>query len=427
VTVCLLTFGALGTAPHVAAQAPELVWQADAELPLEREWSRVSCVSLDRIQRVASPRAQGESAYQITVADGDAPSTEDERCELAQGNGVRLPGSDIPEGRRQFGEGNERWIAFQVRVGDDWDANTPLFNNFLQLKNDGSGGPPLKMAIDNGRIELGGITRADKAAPNWLTLWSTPFTADMRNRWLRFLVHVRFSPDPASGFVALYGDLNGGGIAPLMPLTPAFTMKTNEVGEAIGSHARIGIYRHRDISGSASIWFDGFTVARTRPVAEAYAYGESVEGARSAGLELAESLGRAVPPGPPRVGARARDSRPPALRIGRLATQRLGRMLVLTRCDEPCKLRARLVLDREAARRLGSRRRPMVIGLGVARGSPGTVATLRLRPTVARKSRKMLRRVRRLPATLVVEAVDSAGNRRVVRRSADFVGRRAPR
>ncbi len=51
-------------------------------------------VSLDRIRRVASPLAQ--EAYGITLHEGEAPSTDDERCELAQGNGVRLPGSDIP-------------------------------------------------------------------------------------------------------------------------------------------------------------------------------------------------------------------------------------------------------------------------------------------------------------------------------------------
>jgi hypothetical protein len=251
----------------------DLVSAGDAELPVEQEWGGLSCVSLDRIRRVADPRAQGTHAYEVTVQDGDTPTTDDERCELTQGNGERLPGTTVPDGRRQFGEGNERWIGFQVRVGEDWDADTALFNNFMQLKNHGSGGPPLKMSIDNGRIKLGAIDRPDKSAANSVTLWSTPFTPALRNRWLRFLLHVRFSPDADEGFVALYGDLDGGGgTVVLMPRAHVPTMKVDDDGEVIGSHPRIGVYRDSRVSGTARIWFDGFTVARTREAAEAVAF-----------------------------------------------------------------------------------------------------------------------------------------------------------
>ena len=250
---------------------PDPVSVADVELPLRREWGGLSCVSLDRIRRVQSPRAQGRWAYEIRIEDGDTPTTENERCELTQGTGYRLPGTSVAAGTRQFAEGDERWIAFQVRVGAEWDAETDLFNNFMQLKNDGSGGPPLKMAIDEGRIELGGIDDPERSSPNFVTLWSTRFTPAHRDRWLKILLHVRFSPDEEEGWVALYGDLGEGGVVPLLRRTSLPTMKIDD-DEAIAVHPRIGIYRDRDVSGEARVWFDGYTVARSREAAERVAF-----------------------------------------------------------------------------------------------------------------------------------------------------------
>ena len=68
-----------------------------------------------------------------------------------------------------------------------------------------------------------------------------PFTPDLRDRWLKFLLHVKFSPDPDTGVVALYGDLDGRGVRPLLPPTDVPTLKVDEDEDVIDSHARIGI------------------------------------------------------------------------------------------------------------------------------------------------------------------------------------------
>ena len=117
--------------------------------------------------RAGKPRLRGDGEGRRLAG------IDEERCELTQGRHYRLPGTTVPVGERTFARGDEHWIAFQVRVGDDWNADTPLFNNIMQLKNHGTGGPPLKMAIDEGRIELGGIDRSYQSAPNYQTLWSS--------------------------------------------------------------------------------------------------------------------------------------------------------------------------------------------------------------------------------------------------------------
>jgi hypothetical protein len=91
------------------------------------------------------------------------------------------------------------------------------------------------------------------------------------NVWASFTFHVRFSSDPNVGFLEIYGDLGDGlGMRQLMPMTVMSTMKIHPItGQAITSHARWGVYRNSTISGTATAYFDGFTVARTRAAAEA--------------------------------------------------------------------------------------------------------------------------------------------------------------
>ena len=47
--------------------------------------------------------------------------------------------------------------------------------------------------------------------------------------------------------------------------------RTND-GTSVPAHARIGIYRNPTISGTAHLWYDGYTVATTKADAEASAF-----------------------------------------------------------------------------------------------------------------------------------------------------------
>jgi hypothetical protein len=89
-------------------------------------------------------------------------------------------------------------------------------------------------------------------------LWRAPAK---RNRWIVFMLHVEFSPDPRRGSVELRGDLDGRGVRVLMPRIATHTMKLGPAGVGVPSHSRIGIYRDRAIDGTARIYFDSYTVA----------------------------------------------------------------------------------------------------------------------------------------------------------------------
>jgi hypothetical protein len=270
-----------GGEPHtVAKPAPgRVLWTADAERPAAAEWasSRAdpgpgACpysappdlTSSDRIVRTAAVVAQGAHAYAITAAHGD--DCDGERAELGQGNPSRAGFED-----RLFHEGDERWIAFQVRLGGNFDVNVDTWRVIMQLHQPGGelGPPPLALQVTDGDFVLY-KGDANVESGDTIPMWRAPART---GRWVKFALHVKFSADPRAGFVELWGNPAGGPVVPLLPRTATYTMKKDAGGTAVPLHARIGIYRNPAGGfGTETAYFDGFTVATSRAAAEANAF-----------------------------------------------------------------------------------------------------------------------------------------------------------
>jgi hypothetical protein len=236
-------------------------WRADAERRWRREWASSSCASSNRIARVTAPRAQGRWAYRFEVRDGD--DSYGERCELGQGNPRR-------HGFPVFDEGEKHWISWQVYLPDNYPIHTHSWNVFTQLKQLGSlGTPVVSMEVRNGRFHLmNSDTNHDSSDTR--TKWTG---RARRKTWVKFTLHVKFSPSASVGFMELFGDLGDGrGERRLTSRIHTYTMKTDG-GRAVPSHARIGIYRDPSIRGTAQIYFDGYSIADSRVVAERSAFG----------------------------------------------------------------------------------------------------------------------------------------------------------
>jgi hypothetical protein len=236
-------------------------WTANAERPWNQEWANYSCQSGSRVQEVASPSVQGKHAYKIELRDGD--DSWGERCELGMGNPTR-------NGFPLFHEGDERWISFQVYLPDDYPIDADSWNVFFQQKQLGSMGTPvISMEVQRGRFILMN-SNTNGVSNDTEEQWSGPAT---RNRWVRFTVHTKFSPNDNVGSIELFGDLDGEGVKLLMPARHTHTMK-QENGTPVPVHARIGMYRDPSIDGTSHILFDGYTIATDRASAEAGATGQ---------------------------------------------------------------------------------------------------------------------------------------------------------
>ena len=279
----------------------EILWTGDAEKawddslesrrwPANNEWVGYSCEDRSRFSQVTSPVAQGERAYRIEVRDGD--DSYGERCELENGNtsSSRLH-EDI-----LFHRGQEVWIAFQTYLPPDFsfaqDGAPVSFPGdgglLMQLKQLGScGTPALGIVTGRGQYAMRNSGGNSCESGSMRSLWSVPMVL---GRWVRWLVHARFDTDPESGFTATWYDPDGLGLRPIVPrldlgkpvegnriYTHTQKSPTDHPDPACPasddcSHARIGIYRDPDVSGTSVIYHDGWTVARTRAAAEGNAF-----------------------------------------------------------------------------------------------------------------------------------------------------------
>jgi hypothetical protein len=287
--------------PPPPANQADILWTGDAERPWDdslesrrwpdnNEWVSYSCEDRSRFSQVTSPVAQGDRAYRIEVRDGD--DSYGERCELDNGNtsSSRLH-EDI-----LFHRGQEVWIASQTYLPPDFsfaeDGAPVSFPGdgglLMQLKQLGScGTPALGIVTGKGQFAMRNSAGNGCESGSMQSLWSVPMVL---GRWVRWLVHAKFDTDPESGFTATWYDPDGLGLRPIVPrldlgkpvegnriYTHTQKSPTDHPDPACPasddcSHARIGIYRDPDVSGTSVIYHDGWTVARTRAAAEGNAF-----------------------------------------------------------------------------------------------------------------------------------------------------------
>jgi hypothetical protein len=115
------------------------------------------------------------------------------------------------------------------------------------------------------------------------SLWRVPVR---RGAWIRILQHVRWSPDPGSGYIATW--INGRPVQPSLSGTAkritrtgvevrihTWTLKDGPGVDRLKqcrshpcAHLRTGVYRDPVVKGDSVVYVDGTTVAGTRAAAE---------------------------------------------------------------------------------------------------------------------------------------------------------------
>jgi hypothetical protein len=261
-----------------ASGSMQVLWRADAERPLSRQWAEYStaahCAVLTgtvrRDRRVFRERfraAQGSYAYEFRLRNGDRCFGE--RAEVGQA----LPSRSGFTRPRLFREGDDRWIAFQVYLSRHFHVRSRNWDVIAQWKQGLSTAvvpvPMVALQVHDGGFYL---ERADGTTSTEARTIGTRLARAYRRRWVRMVVHINFSTDPAAGFVEVYGDPNGTGMRLLMPLEHFSTLATDAAGAPVPAHARIGIYRSPAIRGKARLFYDGYTVATSRTAAQRVAF-----------------------------------------------------------------------------------------------------------------------------------------------------------
>ena len=272
----------------VPASGGSVVWAGDAEHTLAAEWATGNAFDINsgsatstlnsawangtRVRQVTSPVAQGLRAYAMTVraSDRDAYTSSAQRTEIGQNNAARSFSDGI---ERQMLQGQERWIAVQLRIPADYPA-AASWNAVVQLKCEGSGNGPLSWGWANGKLRLSKSQSQTYGSVNDGPVWESP-TTTVRDRWIKLLLHVKWSVN-SDGFYEAFGDLaDGQGFRQLKPPTSGWTLKYSSTGQPVRVGARFGIYRSA-MAQDSTLYFDGFNVATTRADATQRAFGKAL-------------------------------------------------------------------------------------------------------------------------------------------------------
>ncbi len=173
----------------------------------------------------------GRRAVRFVVGPGDMPNPTGERAELVA----------TPETTGGF-DGAESWYAWSVLFPPDFDPSPNAFNIFTQWHRERSSTPEcrpgpnvaFRTTANSNPLRMQMVVTGGSLVPDCMPMRQVfPLGPIEYNHWYDFVLHVRWSPDAAAGFVQVYIDGRE-----LVPLTHAATMYEDDQVYAVQ-----GIYR----------------------------------------------------------------------------------------------------------------------------------------------------------------------------------------
>lgn len=146
--------------------------------------------------------------------------------------------------------GDDLWFAFSTALTPGFPVDR-AWQVVTQWKNQSAGSPPLELAVERGAYRLqGGFGHPDGPRQ-----FSRSLGPAVPGRWDDWVVHVRFSPDPAAGFVEVW---RGGRLALPSFAPPGGTMYPGDT-----SYLKVGYYRNPEIDVAGTLVMDSLRVGTT--------------------------------------------------------------------------------------------------------------------------------------------------------------------
>jgi hypothetical protein len=194
------------------------------------EWSLQRAAS-DRIQVVPSPGGKTPYAARFEVRPGDV---------AAAGTGTGNRAEMYTRGWRQDypdGLDTERWYGLSILLPND-SPSSKSWQVLAQWKNEGAGSPPLSINLDGETVSLTAIATWDPANSRTTKIWQAPLR---RGTWSRYVIHVKWSPDPTVGFVEMWRD--GKVVVPFGHRATMFVYHD----KLLRNYFKVGLYRSSSI------------------------------------------------------------------------------------------------------------------------------------------------------------------------------------
>jgi hypothetical protein len=248
-SIALSSLAVGGAASEVRAGATQLLWTGNYESGDFRQWERVlrEAESPGSARIVTKPVAEGRYAARFVM--GPQTAFPGSRIEAHQ------PDRDASGGRY----GSETWYSWAELVpSGSRFARHESFNNLIQWKQDLAPCSGATLSVNGLKrpvrlflhVRGGELLTYDEGC-RFQYERSFDLGPVLRDRWLRFRLHIKWSASPAEGFVELW--MNG---RRKIPLTHTATAPPG-----VNHYVRQGVYRFR-CACRTIVYGDGMTVTR---------------------------------------------------------------------------------------------------------------------------------------------------------------------
>ncbi|MFC5231373.1 polysaccharide lyase [Pseudonocardia zijingensis] len=239
-------------APQIPASAL-LLWTGDLETGdlsqfMDTPWNRVGGPPPEVVEE---PVRGGRYAVELAIVRTTGP--DDGIC-----CGSR---NELEPKFREIESGEDLWFTFSTYLLEGFPVNYSEFQTITQFKQNFDGSPPLELGVQEGAFQIDG----GYGHPDGPRTFSIPVGEAATGRWNDWLLHVRFSPDPAVGFVEVWRD---GQLMLPKYSPPGGTMYVNPDDGSARSSVKTGYYRDRTIDSVGRIVFDEWRIGTTREVVE---------------------------------------------------------------------------------------------------------------------------------------------------------------
>jgi hypothetical protein len=151
--------------------------------------------------------------------------------------------------------GDDLWFGFSALLEVGFPVGS-AWQTIGQWHQDTAGSPPLEISVQDGHYRLsGGYGHPDKPMP-----FDKPLAPAVPGTWVDWLIHIKFSPDPAVGYAEIWQD--GQLVLPRFHPDSGTMYPTTSGQPAV--YLKTGYYRDADISTPGTVYYDDWKVGTTR-------------------------------------------------------------------------------------------------------------------------------------------------------------------
>lgn len=216
-----------------AARSADAGLSFDADIARRGLSAYANVIHGERISIVDDPvLGEKRKVLQFTVHDDDTGPTANPRAQV--------------ETPKMFRNGDDAWIGWSTLFPSDWPQHLPAggvaWITLSELYGPPySGAAPVKFGMRSG---VDAVTWQRNGTYGWDTPWERG--SIMKNRWYDHVLHVKFSHDPAVGFVELYVNTGDGWVQQDLAGTSRLHMATFDGANGGGpNYHKLALYRLR--------------------------------------------------------------------------------------------------------------------------------------------------------------------------------------